>query len=270
MGFLHLISTAICPHTKFWDKTRTRRGQDASKKSNMFDPQDSLKTHSRCVETVLRSPHTMKTHSRCAKDTCIFSTLWAILRSVWATLKCSAEPARPRSCLFQFCFAHGVFQSQWKCASVIPSTRGIQSLMHPCITLSLFLVKSVKFWRQRNITSFTWVYCRTILYQTDIRFQNNSAPSIFIDDLGDGCEKTLYLCADDSTLFCEIRPSNDSRCVTTSLNRHLERMRNWADKWKVTFELCKCKVLTTSRRIQQGQVHSLETSNCQRKMSWKS
>jgi len=25
-------------------------------------------------------------------------------------------------------------------------------------------------------------------------------------------------------------------------------MRNWADKWKVTFEPCKCKVLTTSRK----------------------
>ncbi|KAI8502616.1 hypothetical protein Bbelb_193180 [Branchiostoma belcheri] len=34
--------------------------------------------------------------------------------------ECCAELASPLSRLFQLCFAHGMFPSQWKCASVIP------------------------------------------------------------------------------------------------------------------------------------------------------
>ena len=68
--------------------------------------------------------------------------------------------------------------------------------------------------------------------------------SVFIDDLGDECENILYLYADDFTLFCEII----YQVMTASLNMDLERMRNWADKWKVTFEPSKCKALTISRK----------------------
>ena len=56
--------------------------------------------------------------------------------------------------------------------------------------------------------------------------------SVFTDDLGDKCENTLYLYPDN--------------CVMASVNRDLERMSNWADNWKVTFESCKCKALTIS------------------------
>ena len=69
---------------------RSRRGQyevktpqDASEKSNMFDPQDSLTTRSRRLETVLRSPHTAKTRSRRAKDACVFGALLASHRGVF-------------------------------------------------------------------------------------------------------------------------------------------------------------------------------------------
>ena len=61
-------------------------------------------------------------------------------------------------------------------------------------------------------------------------------------------ENSLYLYADDSTLFCEIRSTNDPEATHTSLNRDLERMNMWADKWKVTFEPTKCKTLTISRK----------------------
>ena len=72
--------------------------------------------------------------------------------------------------------------------------------------------------------------------------------SVFIDDLSDECENELYLYADDSTLFCEIKSTDDPKAITTSLNRDLERMRIWASRWKVTFEPSKCKVMTISRK----------------------
>ena len=38
------------------------------------------------------------------------------------------------------------------------------------------------------------------------------------------------------------------KTVTASLNRDLERMRIWADRWKVNVEPSKCKALTISRK----------------------
>ena len=72
--------------------------------------------------------------------------------------------------------------------------------------------------------------------------------SVFIDDLTDECENQLYLYADDSTLFCEIKSTDNPIAVTASLNRDLEKMRIWADRWKVTFEPSKCKATTISRK----------------------
>ena len=72
--------------------------------------------------------------------------------------------------------------------------------------------------------------------------------SVFIDDLSDECKNQLYLYADDSTLFCEIKSTDDPMAITASLNTDLEKMRTWADTWKVTFEPSKCKVMTISRK----------------------
>ena len=72
--------------------------------------------------------------------------------------------------------------------------------------------------------------------------------SIFIDDLVDVCENELYLYADDSTLYAPIRSPSQSKEVAASLNRDLDRMKAWADKWKVTFEPTKCKAMTISRK----------------------
>ena len=49
-------------------------------------------------------------------------------------------------------------------------------------------------------------------------------------------------------MFCEITSTDDSEALTASLNRDLERMRIWADRWKVTFEPSKCKALTITRK----------------------
>ena len=71
---------------------------------------------------------------------------------------------------------------------------------------------------------------------------------VFIDDLNDGCENQLYLCADDSTLFSEIKSTDDPKAIRASLNRELERMRIWADRWKVTLQTSKFKAMTISRK----------------------
>ena len=72
--------------------------------------------------------------------------------------------------------------------------------------------------------------------------------SVFIYDLVDTFEIQLYLYAGHSTLFAPIRSVNERASVFTSLNRDLEKMRVWAAKWKVTFELTKCKALMLSRK----------------------
>ena len=59
--------------------------------------------------------------------------------------------------------------------------------------------------------------------------------------LKSGITLLLYQYTDDSTLFCEIRSCDDGEAVAASLNRDLDRMKSWADKWKVTFELSKYK-----------------------------
>ena len=73
--------------------------------------------------------------------------------------------------------------------------------------------------------------------------------SVFTDNLCDKCENQLYLYADDSTLFCEIKSTDDPKAIVASLSRDLKKMRIWADKWKVTFEPSECKAMTISRKM---------------------
>jgi len=72
--------------------------------------------------------------------------------------------------------------------------------------------------------------------------------SVFIDDLVDECENDLFLFADDSTLYCEIKATDDPATKTASLNSDLDRMKKWADRWNVTFEPSKCKAIAISRK----------------------
>ena len=95
--------------------------------------------------------------------------------------------------------------------------------------------------------------------------------SVFIDDLGDKCENELYLYADDSTLFCEITSRDNPEAYTVSLNRDLEKMRIWADRWKVTFEPSKCKAMTISRKRNPIKLDLLfGTTKLAEKESWRS
>ena len=70
--------------------------------------------------------------------------------------------------------------------------------------------------------------------------------SVYIHDLKDSCDNPLYLYADDSTLLSEIKSPSQADAVCASLNRDLENVKIWADKWKVSFEPSKCKMLLIS------------------------
>lgn len=78
--------------------------------------------------------------------------------------------------------------------------------------------------------------------------------SVFINDLVDTCENELYLYADDSTLFAPIRSARERDTVAASLNRDLNKMKAWADKWKVTFEPTKCKAMMISRKREPSSI----------------
>ena len=69
---------------------------------------------------------------------------------------------------------------------------------------------------------------------------------VYIDDLEDCFDNSLYLYAVDATLFCEIKSPSQAEAVCASLNRDLENMKRWADKCRLAFEPTKCKALTLS------------------------
>ena len=62
------------------------------------------------------------------------------------------------------------------------------------------------------------------------------------------CENEFYLYAYDSTLFARLPSNRDPKLVEESLNRDLSSIKSWADKWKVSFEPTKCKMMTISRK----------------------
>ena len=94
--------------------------------------------------------------------------------------------------------------------------------------------------------------------------------SIVIDDLGNESENPLYFYAYDSTLFYKIRSSDDGEAVSASLNRDLDRMKSWADNWKVTFEPSKCKAMTISRKRNPTRCDLfLVVPKWQKRTSWK-
>ena len=86
--------------------------------------------------------------------------------------------------------------------------------------------------------------------------------SVFIDDLVDEFENELFLNADDSTLYAPIPSPKDSNRVAASLNRDLDRMKSWADRWIVTFEPTKCKSMIVSRKRTPSSIN-LYLGDCQ-------
>jgi ribonuclease P/MRP protein subunit RPP40 len=64
---------------------------------------------------------------------------------------------------------------------------------------------------------------------------------IFINDLVDSCKNSeIFLYADDSKVFKHIQSSNDSLMLQDDLNQ----LKIWLDKWLVTLNVDKCKVVS--------------------------
>ena len=55
---------------------------------------------------------------------------------------------------------------------------------------------------------------------------------IYINDLSDGVKSEFKLFADDTTLFSAV---NDINISASDLNEDLEKIGNWAFKWKISF-----------------------------------
>ena len=55
---------------------------------------------------------------------------------------------------------------------------------------------------------------------------------IYINDLSDGVKSEFKLFADDTTLFSVV---NDINISASDLNEDLEKIGNWAFKWKISF-----------------------------------
>ena len=75
---------------------------------------------------------------------------------------------------------------------------------------------------------------------------------VYIDDLGDNLNNTIFLYADDSTLYCIIHQGGLYQSAA-SLNADLAQIHHWGSEWRVIFAPEKCKVMTISMKRPQNQ-----------------
>ena len=64
----------------------------------------------------------------------------------------------------------------------------------------------------------------------------------FINDLPLGIDSLLFMFADDTKLFREIKNQDDN----AHLQQDLDELSNWSEKWKLKFHPEKCSVICTS------------------------
>lgn len=67
---------------------------------------------------------------------------------------------------------------------------------------------------------------------------------IYINDMPDHVDSEAYLFADDTKVYKEIKTQTD----TTSLQKDLDNLQEWSDKWLLKFHPNKCKVMTVSNK----------------------
>jgi hypothetical protein len=71
---------------------------------------------------------------------------------------------------------------------------------------------------------------------------------IFINDITEGIESDIHLFADDTSLMEILNNYNESYA---RLNRDLDRLSVWADRWLITFNAAKTVYLKVSRKVNQ-------------------
>ena len=67
---------------------------------------------------------------------------------------------------------------------------------------------------------------------------------IYINDISEQLQSPVRLFADDSVVYREIQSIED----THTLQQDLFRLQEWADKWQMSFNVAKCKVLRITRK----------------------
>jgi hypothetical protein len=67
---------------------------------------------------------------------------------------------------------------------------------------------------------------------------------IYINDMPDHVDTEAYLFTDDTKVYKEIKTQTD----TTSLQKDLDNLQEWSDKWLLKFHPNKCKVMTASNK----------------------
>ena len=69
---------------------------------------------------------------------------------------------------------------------------------------------------------------------------------IFINDIINDLESEILVFADDTTLLTS---GNDPAQTSAILNRDLDKISEWANKWQVTFNAKKSKDMIFSRKV---------------------
>jgi hypothetical protein len=79
---------------------------------------------------------------------------------------------------------------------------------------------------------------------------------LYINDIADEVNSTIRLFADDSILYREIRGEEDQK----QLQKDLNTVFAWADKWQMSFNASKCQLLTITRKT-KPRIHNYTVSN---------
>ena len=69
----------------------------------------------------------------------------------------------------------------------------------------------------------------------------------------------VFMFADDTKVFREIRSNEDIQ----TLQKDLNNLQGWSNKWLLRFDPDKCKVMTISRKKKQEQKIYNEKTGCE-------
>ena len=77
-------------------------------------------------------------------------------------------------------------------------------------------------------------------------FQGSEVCLSFSNDLVDSCENNLklYLFADDAKMYCHIKDA----LHVDNLQRGINNFVKWTERWQVTLNINKCKVISVHHR----------------------
>ena len=70
---------------------------------------------------------------------------------------------------------------------------------------------------------------------------------VYVNDIVNSLESTTSLFADDAKIYKTLKTKDD----TEALQRDMERLQEWSDKWQLTFNSNKCKTMHIGRSNQQ-------------------